>query len=441
MFSSFDPRAGLKALTIHRCVQAATPAFAVLIFTALAWSPPLRAAPDSGSLSLEDAVDQALEATPQMIASLAMLEAAQAVLPSAGRLPDPEFVAAVDNLPVNTADRFSLTRDFMTMQRIGLMQSFPNQQKRRLQTERAAQDVAVAEAGLRKTRFDTARAVSEAWIALAVAEESRLRLRDLRPEAELQAVTSRAALASGRASAAEALAARSIAVRLDDRIRALDQEVESRRAELERWVGSAAGHPLAPMPTDFSLDMSPESLLAVVPQHAPLAPLHAQLDAAKTEVALARAGKRPDWSAELSFQNRGADFSDMVSLEFRVGLPLFARHRQDPVIAEKLAIVRAQEAERDGEIRMHTAEVRSALAEWSGGRARLERYSTELLPLARDRSRATIASYSAGRGDLRGAIDALSDEIDTQLEYVELEGAVTSAWAYLHFLHDSGASP
>ena len=125
------------------------------------------------------------------------------------------------------------------------MQSFPNQQKRRLQTERAEQDVAVAQAELRKSRFDTARAVSEAWIAQAVAEELRVRLRELKPATELQAAASRTALANGRTSVAEALAAQSLVARLDDRIRALDQEIESRRAELERWVGDAAGRPLA----------------------------------------------------------------------------------------------------------------------------------------------------------------------------------------------------
>ena len=438
MFTSFDSWAGLKALKFDHCAMAA---MAALIFTALAWSPQSRAAADSSLLSLEDAVDLALEAAPQVAASMARLEAAQAVLPSAGRLPDPEFVAAVDNLPVNTSDRYSLTRDFMTMRRIGLMQDVPNHRKRRLQTERAQQDVAVSQAELRNSRFDTARAVSEAWIAQAVAEELRVRLRELKPETELQAVATRAALANGRASVAEALAAQSLVARLDDRIRALDQETESRRAELERWIGDAAGRPLAPMPTALELAYSPEALLGTIPYHAPLALLNAQLDLTKTDVALARAEKRPDWSAELSYQQRGSAFSDMVSLEFRVGLPFFAAHRQDPVIAGRLAMARAQEADREAEIRMHTAEVRAALTEWRGGRERLLRYAAELLPLARDRTRASIASYGAGSGELRGAIDALGEEIDTQLEFVELEGGVARAWAFLHFLHDSGESP
>jgi outer membrane protein TolC len=396
-------------------------------------------AADTGALTLEQAIDQALNETPQVAASAAMLEAAQAVAPSAGRLPDPELVTGVDNLPINTSDRFSLTRDFMTMRKIGVMQSFPNAEKRRLQSERAERAIEVAQAELRKTRFETAHAAAEAWIASAVAEESLARLRELKPDTDLQAISARAALSSGRASAAEALAAQSLVAGLEDRILALQQDAEMKRAELSRWIGAVADRPLAGIPTDRELEHSTEALVAGVPEHALLAPLVAQIDAAKTDVELARAEKRPDWSTELMYAKRGPDFSDMVSLEFRVGLPLFAKNRQNPMIAAKLATLRAQEAMRDSEVRMHTAEVQAALAQWRRGRERLRHYTNDLIPLARDRSRAAVVSYGAGRGDLHSTVDALTEEIGAQLSYVELEGTVARAWVFLRLLHDSGA--
>jgi outer membrane protein, heavy metal efflux system len=409
-----------------------------LIWIGFLW--PFVAAADEGPLSLEDAVDRALREAPQVAASAATLDAAGAVAPSAGRLPDPELVTGVDNLPVTTADRYSFTRDFMTMRKIGVMQTFPNGEKRRLQGERAEREIAVAQGQLRKTRFETSRAVTQAWIACAVAEESLARLRSLKPETEHAAAAGRAALASGRASGAEALATQSQVAGLDERILALEQDAEMRRAELARWIGAVAEQPLAGIPTDRDLDHSAESLVAAVPEHAPLAPVVAQLAAAQTDAALARTEKRPDWSAELSYAQRGPDFSNLVSLEFRISLPIFPTTRQDPVIAGNLAKVRALEAERDSEVRMHTAEVRSAFAQWRRGRERLQNYAAELLPLARERSRVAIASYGAGRGDLRGAIDALTQEINAQLDYVQLEGSVANAWAFLHFLHDSGVS-
>lgn len=401
---------------------------------------PFVAAADEGPLSLDDAVSKALKDAPQVTASAATLEAAMAVAPSAGRLPDPELVTGVDNLPVTSADRYSITRDFMTMRKIGLMQTFPSGEKRRLQGERAEREIAVAQGEVRKTRFDTAHAVAEAWIAAAVAEESLARLRSLKPDAQLEASAGRAALASGRASSAEALAAQSLVAELDERILALEQERETRRAELARWISTDAERPLAGIPTDRELNHSPDLLLTNVPEHPPLAPVLAKLAEAQTEVDLARAQKRPDWTAEFDYAQRGPDYSNMVSLEFHVALPLFARNRQNPVIAEKLALVRAQEAERDAEVRMHTAEIRTELAQWRRGRERLQNYQAELLPLARDRSRAAIASYGAGRRDLRLATDSLIQEVNTQLEYIQLEGSVASAWASLYFLHDSEVS-
>lgn len=213
------------------------------------------------------------------------------------------------------------------------------------------------------------------------------------------------------------------------------------QAELGHWIGADARRPLAGIPVNVELHTTPEALLAEVPEHPPLAPVVAQLAEAQTEVELARANKRPDWSAEFDYAQRGPDFSNMVSLEFHVSLPLFGEHRQNPVIAEKLALVRAQEARRDEEVRMHTAELAGELAQWRLGRERLKHYADELLPLTRDRSRAAVASYSSGRGDLRSAVDALTQEIDTQLVYVQLEGSVARAWAHLHWLHGVGSLP
>src|SRR5205814_2076771 len=97
-------------------------------------------------------------------------------------------------------------------------QSFPNREKRRLQSERAERGIDIAQAELRKAQFDAGHAAAEAWIAAAVAEESLARLRELKPETDLQAVAARAALTSGRVSAAEALGTESLVARLDDRI-------------------------------------------------------------------------------------------------------------------------------------------------------------------------------------------------------------------------------
>jgi len=393
-----------------------------------------------GPLTLDATIDRALRDAPQVAASQASLEGSQASLVSAGRLPDPELIVGVDNLPINGADQFSLTRDFMTMRKVGLMQSVPAGAKRRYRAELASREADVAQAELRATRFETASAAAEAWISSAAAEETLKRFRALKSDLSSQSSAARAALSSGRSTAADALSSEAALARLDNQILELEQQRAMYRAELTRWVGDVAMLELGELPWKREL-VAPDLLVQEVALHPPLGPIAAKIEAAKTEVELARAEKRSDWSAELSYAKRGPDYSDMVSLEFRVGLPLFAKNRQNPAIAAKLASVRVSEAEQEAALRMHRAEIESMIAMWRAGRKRLEHFESTLLPLGRDRSRAVLSAYGTGRGDLRAALDALRDEVDVQREYVALESDVTRAWVFLHLLHATGATP
>jgi chromosome segregation ATPase len=124
----------------------------------------------------------------------------------------------------------------------------------------------------------------------------------------------------------------------------------------------------------------------------------------------------------------------MVSLEFRVGLPLFTKNRQDPQISAKHAQLRRIEADREAELRMHTAEIQQMLTEWEQLGMQVEQYERDLLPLAHERSRAALASYGSGRGDLRMALEAYQQEIDFVIERAELVNERGRAWAYLRYL-------
>lgn len=405
---------------------------------ACGWLLVLTAHAADGTLTLDAAIERALREAPQVLSAQASLDSAQELSTSAGRLPDPELILGVDNLPITGPDRYSLTRDFMTMSKVGVMQEIPAGAKRRLRADLASREADVAEAQLRATRFEIASATAEAWIGAATSEENLARLRALRRDLDTQSSAARAALASGRSTAAEALSSESMLAQLDNQILELEQMLAMSRAELSRWVGDDASNNLADLPWRRDLDITPAALVENVASHAPLAPVAARVEAAKTAVELARAEKRSDWSTELSYAKRGPDYSDMVSLEFRIGLPLFAKNRQNPAIASKLASVRAAEAEEESAVRMHRAEIDGMAATLRLGKSRLEHFEATLLPLARDRTRAAISSYGAGRGELRAVLDAFRDEVDQQRQFVDLEGEVTRAWVFLHLLYSGG---
>lgn len=322
----------------------------------------------------------------------------------------------------------------MTMRKVGVMQEFPAASKRRLQRQLAGAEAGVAEAELLESRLAIAREVAQAWIRRSTAEASLNDLRALQPEVELQAAAARAAVSAGRNSTAEALAAEAAVAQLQARLLRMQSEARQASFALARWIDTDATRPLAPMPSLNELPASPAALLETVHEHGSLLTFQSQIDSARLSVDLAKAQRRPDWSAELAFAKRGPDFSDMVSLEFRIGLPLFTKNRQDPQVTAKHAQLRRIEAEREAELRMHTAEIHQMLTQWEQLGAQVEQYERDLLPLAHERSRAALASYRAGRGDLRGALDAYQQEIEFVIEHAELVNERGRAWAFLRYL-------
>ena len=105
-----------------------------------------------GPLSLAEAQRLAVERSRNLAAQAFGIDAAREMAQAAGQLPDPVLTLAVDNLPItkeappeepanptaakfantNSGNRFSVTRDFMTMRRIGVMQEWTRGEKREL---------------------------------------------------------------------------------------------------------------------------------------------------------------------------------------------------------------------------------------------------------------------------------------------------------------------
>ena len=180
-----------------------------LAFVALIVAPALPAATaDTRPLPLLEAVRLADAEAPAISARRAAVESANDAVTPAGALPDPQLVAGIDNLPVNGNDAFSLTNDFMTMRKIGVMQEIPGGNKRQLRTERAQAAAAREQALLASERLSVRESVARAWIARSTAERRLELLKTLQPRAEAEVTAAVAALSSGRGAAADALAAK-----------------------------------------------------------------------------------------------------------------------------------------------------------------------------------------------------------------------------------------
>ena len=357
---------------------------------------------------------------------------------AAGQLPDPVATLGVNNLPIDTSDRFSLTRDFMTMRSVGVMQEFTRADKREARAARfereAEKSLAEKDVSLAAVQRDTA----IAWLDQYYAEAMQTVISEQRRQAHLEIEGAESAYRAGRGNLADVLAARSALVLLDDRASEVGRKVRAARIALARWIGSDADAPLAGKPAIDAIRLDPSTLETDLAHHPELTVLAKKEEVAAAEVRIAQANKKADWSVALMYSQRGPDFSNMVSVNVSVPLQWDQKNRQDREIAARLAMLDQARAERDDMLRAHTAEVRAMIAEWENDRERSARYAREVLPLATERSQATLGAYRGAKASIADVLLARRSEIDVRMQALQLEMDTARLWAQLNFLFPEG---
>ncbi|MFZ5697597.1 MAG: TolC family protein [Pseudomonadota bacterium] len=404
-----------------------TPAALLL---ALPLSLPLPAA--ENHLDFPAAVKLAEQNFPGVAAQRAALAAAQSAQSALGRLPDPRLVVGIDNLPTEEPDRFSLDADFMTMQRIGLMQEVPNRVKRQAQAQGAQAAATREQATLAATVQGARRNTAQAWLAVYFAEQRRAVLADIEHDNSLLQDSIKAGLAAGQTTSMAWLSTRQEALALADRRDELAAAVVTARAKLRQMIGDRADWPLAGEPPELSID--PAYLHSSLAKHVDIAPYLSARTRAETELAEAEAAKRGDWAWALSYAKRGVPFGDMVSAEVSIDLPLWKASRQGPTIAARRHDLERTDAEREDAIRRHRADLNSDLALLDALDSQHERLHARSVPLAEQRTALALANYQTGTGDIVAVFAARREMLELRLRGLDLDEQRFALRAHLHYL-------
>jgi outer membrane protein TolC len=394
----------------------------------------------SGSLSLESALKLAQTRSSLLIAQDNAATASREMAVSAGQLPDLTLKLGINNLPVTSSDRFSLSRDFMTMRSIGVMQEFTRYDKREARAARYEREAQVADAGRTLTVANLQRETAMAWLERYYSERMREVLTQQRDEAKLQIEAADTAYRTGKGSQADVFAARSAVAQIEDRMAQADRQVLAANTRLLRWIGDAAAQPLDRLPAMDKPGVELTLLDTVVAHHPQIAVLKRQEDVAQADVEIAKTNKHADWSAELMFSQRGSAFSNMISINLSVPLQWDQKNRQDRELAAKLALVEQARAQTEEITREHAAEIRGMVIEWQSNRERLTRHDSSLIPLTSERTRAALAAYRGGAGSLTTVLEARRSEIDARMERLRLAMDTARLWAQLNYLNPEGHS-
>ncbi len=389
-------------------------------------------------LTLDAALILAQERSRQLAGHDAAAQAAREMAVAAGQRPDLTLKTGINNLPVDGADRFSLTRDFMTMRSIGVMQEFTRRDKLAARSARFNLEVEMAEAARLVTLTMLRRETAKAWLDRHYQERVREILATQRDEASLQVEAADSAHRSGGGSQADLFSARLAVARIDDRIRQADRQILTATTRLARWIGEDASRHLTGLPDLATVRLDPHSLETRMARHPQLELMLKQEQVARSEADVARSNRRADWSIEFMYNQRGSAFSNMVSLNFTIPLQLDRGNRQDRELAARLATAEQMRAEREEAVREEMAVIHGWLQQWQSNRDRLSHYDHVLTPLAAERTQAAIAAYRGGTAPLDVVLEARRIEIDTRLERVGLDMETAGLWAQLNYLIPAG---
>lgn len=385
-------------------------------------------------LSLARAQSLAVARSRQLTAQDSAVAAARDMAAAAGQLPDPVLKFGIDNLPVTGPDRYSLNRDFMTMRRIGLMQELTGTDKRRLRSDRLEREADKTLAEKQVTLAAIERDTAIAWLERYYSEAMAAAIADQGAQAALEVQAAEGAYRGGRGNQAELLAARSAVAAFDDRASETARRVRSAIIMLGRWIGDVSLAPMAAPPDMSRVRLDPAQLPLQLSHHPEIAVLRRQEEIAQTDARLAQANRNSDWSVELAYQQRGPEFSNMISIGVSIPLQWDRKNRQDRELSARLALVDKAQAEREETLRVHVAETQAMLEEWQNNRERIARYDRELLPLANQRTLAAVAAYRGGKATLNDVLAARRNAIEVRIQALQLQADSDKSWARLNFL-------
>jgi outer membrane protein TolC len=393
---------------------------------------PLSAAAQN-TLSLTDAQRMAVARSRQLAGQDAAVAADRNMAVSAAQNPDPVLRVGIENLPVNGADQFSISQDFMTQRSIGVTQEFTRGDKKRLRGEHYDREADKTLAEKAEATLIIQRDTALAWLDRYYAEASAELIDEQIRQAQGEIEAAQTSYRSGRGSQSDLLAARATLVGLQDRASEMARKVRTAKITLVREIGDPGELPLSQRPPIDHIPIDPGALDKHIAMHPDIVVLAKQEDLAATDARLAQANKQSDWSMDLSYGQRGPQYSNMASIGFSVPLQWDQVNRQDREVAAKLAQADQIRAQREEAMRAATAEVRTMIAEWESARERQARLEQELVPLTAERTEAELSAYRSGKASLNDVLAARRNEVDARLQAQQMQAEAARLWAQLNF--------
>lgn len=370
----------------------------------------------------------------ELSASRNEAQALDAMADSATQLPDPKLKFGIENVPVQGSNDQRFTREGMTMQRIGIMQSYVSAEKRerKSQTLQAQARGVVAKSGT--IRAVLQRDTAQAWLDLALSQQALKTAKKLVDETERQQGVQKASVGAGSATPDSVLSMQMTLSAMRDKVTIATRDVQLAQSRLLQLTGQSIADVKGPLPRYQRLPADEKTLQDAIDRHPEVEAAQRESETAKARSAQSAIAALPDVEVEVFYSHRAEGYDDMAGVMFTVDLPLFQSRRQDKDYAADLS--RSMQAVDQLTLvqREHVAQVQSLVAQYQASQVLWQRQREDILPLQRKRLDVLTAQYRSGQSDLPTLLEARRGVLDTELAASQAEREMARNWAAIQWL-------
>lgn len=407
------------------------PLLAALSLAVCLPSPGQTSAVSTAPISVDQAVDEALQSNPEIRAGVRRLTLAQLKTTTARSLDDPMLMVRDWDTPLRKPWDLNQAQLMFSLQ-----QTFPNKQKRDLRARIADDDTGAAADDLETLRQEVAANVRQACSTL-LRNADEMRLHNQQTTVLNQAVS--AALAeytTGKAPQSDVLRAQMALTRLNEHLVELEEERDTARAQLAVLMGRSPDEPIEIAGTYRTTAMLPstDELERVSIEHRPeLAALRKQIIKAGDASQLSRLAMKPDLTVAGGYMlmPTGSTYRNAYMAELTMNLPSLNRARHEGETKQADAATDVARAELDARTSAVFLEIRQAQIELRSAQTRTKLYRDTLLPQAEANFKASTQAYENSRGDFTNLIDSQNLLLDIRTSYFKSLAAADAASAQL----------
>jgi outer membrane protein TolC len=384
-------------------------------------------------VSLPQALVAAQGYSAELSASRHQINALENRADSAMQLPDPKLKFGIENLPVGGSNDQRFTREGMTMERIGIMQDYVSSSKRERKAGTLRAESRQAAANGQSIRAQLQRDTAQAWMELAIGNETVKQLKALVDESQRQIGVQRGGVSSGRALPASVLDARLTLLSMQDKLTEAGRDVQLARTRLSQLTGIDQPEILGAIPPVSELPAEATQADSIS-QHPEILQARREAEVAQAKSSESAIAALPDIGVEVYYGRRADNYDDLAGVMVTVDLPLFTASRQDKDHAADQSMAMESNDRLAQLIRTHQTQLTTLLAQYQAANTLWQRQKNDVVPLQQQRVSVIQAQYRAGKSSLNDVLEARRSLLDSQITQRNAELDVARYWVALRYL-------